>query len=56
MDLPQPKGSSTRLRFCWLISYPEWRVVRLFAESRLVVFWATCEHANIIGTPDTGIV
>jgi putative transposase len=32
-------GSSTRLCFCWLISYPKWRVVRLStAESRLVVF------------------
>ena len=37
--LPQPNGSSTRLRFCWLISYPEWRVVRpSMAERRAVVF------------------
>src|SRR5262249_27623485 len=43
MVLPHPNGSSTRLRFCWLTSYPQWRIVRpSMAERRLVVFWATC--------------
>src|SRR4029453_13481331 len=43
MVLPHPNGSSTRLRFCWLTSYPQWRIVRpSMAESRLVVFCATC--------------
>jgi hypothetical protein len=26
MVLPHPNGSSTRLRFCWLTSYPQWRI------------------------------
>ena len=26
--LAPPNGSSTRLRFCWLTSYPQWRIVR----------------------------
>src|SRR6516225_4034899 len=43
MVLPHPNGSSTRLRFCWLTSYPQWRIVRpSMAERRLVVFCATC--------------
>src|SRR5262249_6466381 len=38
-----PNGSSTRLRFCWLTSYPQWRIVRpSMVERRLVVFCATC--------------
>src|SRR5262245_25372755 len=41
MVLPHPNGFSTRLRFCWLTSYPQWRIVRpSMAESRLVVFCA----------------
>src|SRR6516164_6718487 len=50
MVLPHPNGSSTRLRFCWLTSYPQWRIVRpSMAERRLVVFCATCGEVPHVG-------
>src|SRR5512143_2613152 len=37
----QPKISSTRFLFRWLIGYPAWRVVRLsIALALFFVFWA----------------
>jgi hypothetical protein len=48
MVLPHPNGFSTRLRFCWLTSYPQSRIVRpSMAERRLVA-------ALIIGVAGLG--